>query len=496
MSGRCEVEVIIDGVTTDCSQIFSLKTYNKLFNDQFAVGTTANGTIDLVMDSPNQPFGRMATIAVRVRDVDADWEPRGTYYIDTRETIVSGGKSKLHIIGYDGMLKTSRVIDFSAISTWPSTTASIVQLIAQQSGIQVDTDTISRLNDGTTMPKPEYLTGREVLECIGAMHCGSFAMSNSNKLVFIDTVGLLKSKVRSSAPNIVRSALSATVCSKPTTYSRVELTRDENTVFTSGVATGAAIKANIPWATQELADSMCDRISGVTYQPYTASGVAVGALASLGDKIGVNESDNAIFEISVDYKSPVYATIAAPGADEVEHEFDYVPKIERQIRRAIGGVARTLNEITEKDRFGNTVLSKEGLQAYVLNEDGTFKESVISASVVLTPKGEQKSLAEILADTIYLEGKMIVLGHLDVKEGRVWADRGFYTDSGVSCGSLEVAGNSMTFGIQSLTVQNEVAFSPPGSVNVMRVGDTLFKKEEITLDYRNPSSSKRTFLVV
>ena len=88
------------------------------------------------------------------------------------------------------MLKTSK--DYGNLSlTYPATTKSVVQKIASLSGISVSEETLEILSDGQTIPEPEYLTGREILEGIAAMYGGSFMMNSDGYLTLVDMAEVL-----------------------------------------------------------------------------------------------------------------------------------------------------------------------------------------------------------------------------------------------------------------------------------------------------------------
>lgn len=115
----------------------------------------------------------------------------------------------------------------------------------------------------------------------------------------------------------------------------------------------------------------------------------------------------------------------------------------------------TYNYLTHKDENGVTVL-----------------DSLIGQFDL----GNNLTLAIIKADLVDIHGKTDILGRLSVKGGKVFADRGFSTESLVDCGSLSVYGNSISMGFNSLTIQADVAISG----NAFRIGTNIYKDEDIT----------------
>ena len=96
----------------------------------------------------------------------------------------------LHITGFDGMLKTSR--DYGNLGlTYPAKTLNVVKKIAELSGLEVEAQTQNILNDGQTIPEPEYYTGREILGFVAVMYGGSFMMDRFGKLKLVNMANLL-----------------------------------------------------------------------------------------------------------------------------------------------------------------------------------------------------------------------------------------------------------------------------------------------------------------
>lgn len=189
-----EAKVVIDGRTFDKSKIFSISTDKQLCDLKFEIGKTACGTILLEILKPSYKFSRMAKIVPWVRRNDeagvGPWKKKGVYYIDTRRQEINGEEDTLVITGYDGMLKTSK--DYGNLGlTYPATTKAVVQKIASLSGISVATETLTRLDDGQTIPEPEFMTGREILEGIAVMYGDSFMMNDEGKLTLVDMAEVL-----------------------------------------------------------------------------------------------------------------------------------------------------------------------------------------------------------------------------------------------------------------------------------------------------------------
>lgn len=184
-----KIKLTIENVVFREDQIYNLKTRNRFFEGMLKIGCTACGELDLEILEPNVVFGKMAPIRIEVcADGSNTWVPKGIYYIDTRKVLLRESGNKLQITGFDGMLKTSKEIDFTSLYPTPTSLArqiDVVNLIAQQAGIEVDSTSLQLLDTTILVPKPEYYTGREVLNGIAAMSGGNFMMTGTGKLKFV-----------------------------------------------------------------------------------------------------------------------------------------------------------------------------------------------------------------------------------------------------------------------------------------------------------------------
>lgn len=192
--GEYDFRLEIGGRYFYMSEIRSVRTSNQLCDVKFEIGKTACGQIDIEMEKPSVEFARMARIIPYTRRIDCQppgaWKQRGVYYIDTREIEADGGDGLLHLTGYDGMLKTSK--DYGNLGlTYPATTLDAVRRIASLSGLTLAAETAEMLNDGQTIPEPEYYTGREILGFIAVMYGGSFMMDQFGKLKLVNMADML-----------------------------------------------------------------------------------------------------------------------------------------------------------------------------------------------------------------------------------------------------------------------------------------------------------------
>ena len=135
-------------------------------------------------------------------------------------------------------------------------------------------------------------------------------------------------------------------------YSGVEIVVDEETSYFAGETSGRVITISNPWGTQEQADNILARLQGFQYQPYTATGALLDPAAELGDGVVLNGLYSGLYKISKNFSSLISSDIAAPQDEEIDHEYPYEAKENREINRRFDSVesefAIQSNEIAAK----------------------------------------------------------------------------------------------------------------------------------------------------
>lgn len=135
-------------------------------------------------------------------------------------------------------------------------------------------------------------------------------------------------------------------------YAGVEIVIDDETSVFAGSRNGRVITIENPWGTQQMAEDILAKLRGFTYQPYTASGALLDPAAELGDGVSLNGYYSGLYKISRTYSSLMAADIAAPQDEEIDHEYPFEPKADREIARKFSAVQSEFrlqsNEIAAK----------------------------------------------------------------------------------------------------------------------------------------------------
>lgn len=141
-------------------------------------------------------------------------------------------------------------------------------------------------------------------------------------------------------------------------YSRVVVIVSEEIAYTAGNETGRTLTLNCPWATQETADDILERLAGFQYQPYVANNAFVDPAAEIGDGVRFSNVSSGLYSINTRFNSLFTSDISAPIEEEIEHEFPYVPKQEKIISRKFSEIKSELS--IQADQISAKVSSSGG----------------------------------------------------------------------------------------------------------------------------------------
>lgn len=190
-----ETRLIIDGVGTyGETDLFAMSTTHEMFHNSPTIGSAVAGEITVKMVYPQDvTIPAMAKLLPQVRSCNAtqqsEWISQGVYYIDTRErTVTEYGESVLELHGYDAMLKAEQM--YNGRITGDSTDIQMVNEIAYQMGVSVDSRTIALMTAAYTIPLPTGYSYREVLGYIASMYVGCFIITDEGKLRLVSITEL------------------------------------------------------------------------------------------------------------------------------------------------------------------------------------------------------------------------------------------------------------------------------------------------------------------
>lgn len=186
-----EARVLIAGDVYENGRLVSIRPAGGMFRDKPGIGGVRCRELDITLRNPGA-IPRAAEIKIEMRLVvkdalaenvlqAAEWLPKGTFYIDTRDN--DSETSGLVIHAVDAMRKTEQPFMRAGYQgEWPRTDISVVEEICTRIGVTLDPRTRAVLTCGYPVQYPGYGEGaynmREVLGFIGAMYAGNWVIND------------------------------------------------------------------------------------------------------------------------------------------------------------------------------------------------------------------------------------------------------------------------------------------------------------------------------
>lgn len=237
--------------------------------------------------------------------------------------------------------------------------------------------------------------------------------------------------------NVLNRAVSLETAPKFGAFTGVRLWHDDEHAFFSGDETGRILEADCPWATQAIADNVLASIRGYAYQPFTARSALLDPAAELGDGVAVGGVYGPLASINTVFDAMCAAEISAPEDEEINHEYPYLTKQERELSRKV-----TLGS----DYYGTRITRRNGLEIIKTAADGTEKSRAILNSDVFALYNDDG------AEALYFDtnaGKFKFAGDIAVTGGTMNINNNFIVDASGNLtinGNINLSGGSITWG--------------------------------------------------
>lgn len=403
-SARYKLEVY-DGATLvgtfGMDKLTELKTSQAMIKDDTQlIGNCVSGQIDVSFyptdgNGDEVEIPRMAKLCIYAQVYNntdtAEWLPKGVFFIDTRAFNATTGVLKL--TGYDAMLKAEMDYPSDDESNYPKTDLAVIQHIATAMGVTVDSRTANVIASSYSMGLPFGYSCREVLSGIATLYGANFVITDEGKLRAISLdevregicylveensavilVGGIAINVWSPANTIGRDLVSLDHSPAYTPISKVLINETDDVYVEAGDDTGATLECYSPFAGDEdtgfTPSDLLARVSGFSYQPFDAKGVFIDPAAEVGDGIEVGGVISGVFDMTTTFGTLYYADIEAPTTKEIDHEYPYEPKADRQYERRMAAIGSRITQTAD-------MISQE-------ITDRTNADEVISSSITQT----------------------------------------------------------------------------------------------------------------
>lgn len=252
---------------------------------------------------------------------------------------------------------------------------------------------------------------------------------------------------------------------------RVNLLVDSDHMYTAGNDTGRTIEKTCPWGTQAMCNSILAQVSEIKYQPFSGESGLIDPAAETGDGITVGGLYSVLADSTIRFNGIYSSNIAAPGGSEVEDEYPYKSRAQRQAERQVAQtysrITKTAEQITllveneVEGLEGKLELTASSLTSEISKTNGqvssikqyvddiTLSVSNGSTSSTITLKSGSATIA---SQTIQMDGLVTFTG---LANGTTTINGGCIQTGLISANRLDLTG-SITFSDLSNSVQNDI----------------------------------------
>ena len=116
-------------------------------------------------------------------------------------------------------------------------------------------------------------------------------------------------------------------------FSKVVIVVSDEIEYSAGTDSGRTLRITNPWGTPQMAQNILSSIRGFQYQPFEADGAILDPAAELGDGITANNVYSGVYTKKIKFGTLLTATVAAPEDEEINHEYPYKSKPNKEITR-------------------------------------------------------------------------------------------------------------------------------------------------------------------
>ena len=388
-------------------------------------------------------------VRVRSRDDVSEWIPKGVYFVDTSKKRRSAYNDiTADITAYDVLMLAEA--DYVPRVGMPSDAVTVARDIAGQLGTELDPETEASLIP-YAIPDPEgKYSQKEMLGYIAAMHGGNMISDDFGRLKLIRLAAIMETPavILRSQGNRLR------VGDELAGITGVELHHGDGIKDVSGNADGTMLSAELAWANGDMAARILNQAAGYAYIPDEVKKTVISPLVELGDVAMMPDGKmEYIYELNVSFLAKLVASVGAPEVKALNHEAKFQTKAERQTARALKGIGASITDI--KHGYNAVIANVDevtaGLYAVATKSlidaareakttvfaqiddslSKTVKKAELSLFAISDGKGNIKTLAQLVADAVYLDGKIYLLNSMRVENGSIYVDDGAVTGKSI-----------------------------------------------------------------
>lgn len=178
-------------------------------------------------------------------------------------------------------------------------------------------------------------------------------------------------------------------------FSKVVIIVSDEIEYSAGTDSGRTLRLTNPWGTPEMAQNILESVRGFQYQPYTAENAIIDPAVELGDGVTANNVYGGIYTKKIKFGSMLTATVAAPEDEEINHEYPYKSKPNKEITREAKMLRASL--AIEAEKIAAEVKARTEADAEI-NSILELQAGQIAAKVSKTG-GDASSFGWVLTDS-------------------------------------------------------------------------------------------------
>lgn len=183
-------------------------------------------------------------------------------------------------------------------------------------------------------------------------------------------------------------------------YSQAIVILEDGSQYVFGSDAGQALRVEIPFGTQEMAQRIHYNIAGYRYQPYEATGAILDPAAELGDGVVIKGVQSGIYTMDATFGHLYRADISAPSEEEIDYVAPYKSQETRRVNRSLRNISAELT--VQAERITAEVKERKS-DSEEFRSKLEFTSSAITAYVTKTG-GDPKSFGwELTADSWLLK---------------------------------------------------------------------------------------------
>jgi len=174
--------------------------------------------------------------------------------------------------------------------------------------------------------------------------------------------------------------------------------------YSVGNDTGSVLEVTVPNGTLTLAYMLLDKLKlrGYRYQPFEADGAIADPSIEIGDNITANNVPSIVMGINTNHSRLMASTLKAPFDEEVNHEWQYEPRSERQFKRE-SAYTRSRLTINENEISAEVVRATDAENVLSGRISVTATDITAEVARATREEGRLRSSIQINADNITAE---------------------------------------------------------------------------------------------